>query len=188
MALTDADRLQMTAIALMKHNHVLSGAVYEPVIYNDEGVYSYFYIDFLKAVAPFSLGMWNESIIIHDDAQVPVTNVVKVSDRLYKVYCDLSDKIHGITVLNKATSRLRFSIGGAKMPVFSVHSYIKGLVSYDSTTYLYETENFPAFSGSITEAIANDFWTAIDAGDISESVTFAFAHGTITETTNILLT
>ena len=75
MALTDADRLQMTAIALMKHNHVLSGAVYEPVVYNDEGVYSYFYIDFLKAVAPFSLGMWNESIIIHDGAQVPVSNV-----------------------------------------------------------------------------------------------------------------
>ena len=78
MALTDADRLQMTAIALMKHNHVLSGAVYEPVIYNDEGVYNYFYIDFLKAVAPFSLGMWNESIIVHDDAQIIVSDVKQV--------------------------------------------------------------------------------------------------------------
>ena len=77
MALTDADRLQMTAIALMKHNHVLSGAVYEPAIYNDEGVFDFFYIDFKKAVEPFSLGMWQESIIIHDDVQVPVTKVVQ---------------------------------------------------------------------------------------------------------------
>ena len=110
MALTDADRLQMTAIALMKHNHVLSGAVYEPAIYNDEGVFDFFYIDFKKAVEPFSLGMWNESIIIHDDAQVTVTDVKQAyTDNPYipeSITVDMSAGTLTDTVMNNGVLSL----------------------------------------------------------------------------------
>ena len=37
-----------------------SGEYYKPDIWNDEGVYTHFYIDFRREVAPFSTGMWNE--------------------------------------------------------------------------------------------------------------------------------
>ena len=54
---------------------VRSGELYKPLIYNDSGVYSYFYIDFRRAMQAFSTGMFAESIIIHDSSQINVTNV-----------------------------------------------------------------------------------------------------------------
>ena len=54
---------------------IRSGQLYQPVIWNDEGVYDYFYIDFRRALEPFSLGMWNESIVVHDNEQLTVTGV-----------------------------------------------------------------------------------------------------------------
>lgn len=54
---------------------VRSGELYKPIIWNDEGVYSYFYIDFRRAMEPFSTGVWNESVVIHDSEQIKATNV-----------------------------------------------------------------------------------------------------------------
>ena len=36
---------------------VKSGALYEPTIWNDSGIYNYFYIDFRRTMQAFSLGM-----------------------------------------------------------------------------------------------------------------------------------
>ncbi|MEG1491966.1 MAG: hypothetical protein RR394_06915 [Oscillospiraceae bacterium] len=52
-----------------------SGHIYEPVIYNDTGVYSFFYIDFRRGLEPFSIGMLNESIIVTAGTQLAVTGV-----------------------------------------------------------------------------------------------------------------
>lgn len=54
---------------------VRSGQLYQPIIYNDTGVYDYFYIDFRRALEPFSLGMWNESIVVHDSVQLEVSGI-----------------------------------------------------------------------------------------------------------------
>lgn len=51
---------------------VRSGDMYQPVCRNDSGIYSYFYIDFRRAMMPFSLGMFNESILVYDSVQIRV--------------------------------------------------------------------------------------------------------------------
>lgn len=171
---------------------VRSGDYYMPRIYNDEGVYSYFYIDFNRSVMPFSLGMWNESIVVHDSEQLTVTKVEKVSEGLYKVYCDISDKVHGITVINKKTSRLRFGSTGEQMSVFSTHMFVSGIASYDSSLYLYDTENFPDFGSEYTttenEAVTLSDAFALDT--ISESAAFSppLLNTTVTETHSVVLT
>ena len=54
---------------------VKSGAVYEPVAYNDAGVYNFFYLDFRRVLEPFSIGQFNESIIVSGASVLNVTDV-----------------------------------------------------------------------------------------------------------------
>ena len=63
---------------------IRSGELYRPIIWNDEGVYTHFYIDFRRATQPFSTGMWNESIVVHDSVQIMATDVSsKMSENPY---------------------------------------------------------------------------------------------------------
>lgn len=168
---------------------VRSGELYKPLIYNDSGVYTYFYLDFRRAMQEFSIGMFNESIVVHDSTQLSVTQITYVSSGVYKIWCDISGRAHGITVLNKKTSRLRFA-SGEQLPVFSVHMFIEGQDSYIDGGYIYESGTFDTgIHGDVVETIDDlDLWTAIDAGSISENTTFGFSFGTITETTSVTLT
>lgn len=132
---------------------VRSGELYKPIIWNDEGVYTYFYIDFRRAMEPFSTGMWNESIVIHDSEQIKATGIQFVSTGVYKIFCDISDRPHGITVLNKKVSRLAFS-SGERLPVFSIHMFIAGQPAYLDLAYKYDRTDFSPFDHfEVTETI-----------------------------------
>lgn len=117
---------------------VRSGELYKPDIYNDDGVYSFFYIDFRRSMSEFSIGMFNESIVVYDSVQIAVTAISRVSANVYKIYGDISNRNHGITVLNKKTSRLRF-LNGERLPAFSTHMFVSGQAPYIDGGYLYET-------------------------------------------------
>ena len=54
---------------------VRSGQAYQPIIYNDAGVYDYFYIDSRRVLEPFSIGIFNESIIVSGASVLNVTDV-----------------------------------------------------------------------------------------------------------------
>ena len=169
---------------------VRSGNLYQPLCWNDEGVYSYFYIDFRRSMEAFSLGMFDQSVIVHDSTQLSVTNIEFVSSGIYKVYCDISGKTHGITVLNKKTSLLAFS-SGEQLPVFSTHFYVAGIDSYINLKYIYETADFVPYepTSALETVSAFDLWTAIDAGSISETANYgSFEPLSITETPTIVLT
>lgn len=114
-----------------------SGEYYKPLVWNDEGIYNYFYIDFKKSMEDFTLGMLQESIIVHDTVQLPITNLEKVSSSIYKIYCDITNKRSGITILNKKTSLLAFE-GGQQLPIFSIHIYINGQDKYERFKYMYQ--------------------------------------------------
>lgn len=168
---------------------VRSGQLYQPIIYNDAGVYDYFYIDFRRALEPFSLGMWNESIVIHDSVQLSVSKVVEVSYGVYKVYCDIRDKTHGITVINKKTSRLMFASTGERVPVFSTHMFVEGQDKYLDGGYMYDKSNFN-FVLSITETTAStELYENVDTGSFYEHLSYDLVlHSNILESTTVALT
>ncbi len=116
---------------------VKSGAQYTPNAWNDEGVYDFFYIDFKQALELFSLGMLQESIILHDSAQVFISGVEYVSPGLYKIFCDLENRFHGVTVINKITTYLRFATGRKVFP-FSIHFYVNGIVPHIIPDFCYD--------------------------------------------------
>lgn len=136
---------------------VRSGELYKPLIWNDEGIYTYFYIDFRRAVEDFSTGMWNESVVIHDSEQIKATGVELISTGVYKIVCDIADRPHGITVMNKKTSRLRF-ISGEQIPIFSVHMFIAGQPQYIDAGYFYSRLNLLLEFTSTDETVDIGFW------------------------------
>lgn len=168
---------------------VRSGQLYQPLVWNDSGVYSYFYIDFRRAMESFSTGMFNESIIVHDSEQLSVTGVTYVSTGVYKIQCDISGRNHGIAVVNKKTSLLAFATK-EQLPVFSVHFYVAGIDAYERFKYLYDDADFPDLAASITEnaSAALTSWITEDTISESEDFTNRFASATVTEAVSITLT
>ena len=170
------------------HGLVRSGELYKPTVYNDSGVYTYFYLDFRRTLQPFSLGMFNESVIVYDSQQVAVTRIEQTGATVYKVYCDIASKIHGITVLNKKTTRMRFTTGEL-LPVFSVHMFIEGQSAFIDGAYVYDSSNLlvPEFTGA-SEKTSSSLWTSVDAGSSYESVYLAQMPFTVSDTLIITLT
>lgn len=160
---------------------------YEPLLWNDTGVYSYFYIDFLKDLAPFTIGMWNESIVVYDSVAIAVTAVEKISARVYKVYANITNFPHGYTVLHKKTTRLTLPDGSTLAP-FSIHAFVTGQIVYLDGAYVYDLINLQLPNFNVSETMENLLWTAIDAGSIYESASLVQASFTAVDTFTINLT
>ena len=166
---------------------VRSGQLYQPLIWNDSGVYDYFYIDFRRAMEAFSLGMWNESIVVHDSVQLQVAQIAEGSYGVYKITCDIRGKKNGITVLNKKTSRLRFA-SGERVSVFSTHMFIAGQASNIDGGYFYEKVNFARLDLDFTENVVALMYPPVEAGSYLETIAFALPTITASETATITLT
>lgn len=166
---------------------IKSGIQYEPIIYNDEGIYSYFYIDFKRAVEPISFGMMVESIVIYTTAEKIITRVDRLSSSLYKVYCNISNELNGVTVMHKAESVLYFA-DNKQIPPFSVHFFVKGQAENLNVKYIYEIVNVPSVSElSGTESALVSIYENISM-PISESVELLPIEAlTGTETVSVVL-
>lgn len=139
-----------------------SGNMYEPTVWNDSGVYTYFYIDFRRALESFSLGMLTESLIVSDGVNnLTITGFKAVSVGVYKIYCNISNCPDGVMVINRKTTRLAFA-SGKSVPVFSTAFYVAGQVSYMRMKYIYETTHWPVFSFSDTETETVDLCTILN--------------------------
>lgn len=172
---------------------VQTRTAYEPTIYNDEGVYTYFYLDFKRGVTPFSIGMFNLSMIVHDSEQLEVSHIEYVSTGLYKVWCDIANKIHGITLINKVTTLLSF-LNGDPIPSFSVHMYIDGIDMYENLQYMYdpvEWDDYPVNTlGDITESYDDiALFDDVEFEEIYDDETYATPcpQGSIVETPSVAL-
>lgn len=188
MALTNEEIMRATEIALRQHGAVLREAVYEPRIWNDSGVYNYFYIDFLAPMAQISLGMFETSIVVHDSTQLQITSATKINDTTYKIGCNISGKVTGITVLNKQTSLLKF-FDGSKVKPFSGFFYVAGIVPYVRTDYWYEyvPEIYNYYQTSIDAFILGEFSTG--GLDVLQDQCIVFDYyGSVSETLSCTLT
>lgn len=170
---------------------VKSGAVYEPVAYNDAGVYNFFYLDFRRVLEPFSMGMFSESISVSASSALPVTDVKQYSDTVYKVFCNISNQPKGVCVTNKKSTRLHFW-NGETVPAFSVWFSVAGQAAYIDAGYLFDKCEYSSerFYTSTNESKSITLADTVSINTISESTTFAppFMNSTIKETANVVLT
>ena len=151
---------------------VKSGALYEPTIWNDSGIYNYFYIDFRRTMQAFSIGMFKESIIVSAVAVLPVTDVKQCGDTVYKVFCDISNQPKGVCVTNKKSTRLHFW-NGEPVPAFSVWFSVAGQTNYIDAGYLFDKCDFTTFNTTTSENENVVLSDAFSIDEISERTTFS---------------
>lgn len=163
---------------------VRSGQLYKPTCWNDPGVYTYFYIDFKRGLEDFSLGMFNESIIVYDSEPVPVTGVEFVSNGIYKVYCDIADKTRGVTVVNKKSTLLTQS-NGYTLPVFSVVFYVTGLDTYIRKAYVYEKIELDGSNVTTIDDVSIAYPDYVEVVDALETITTWVELTSVSESVDI---
>jgi hypothetical protein len=167
---------------------LIKGSRYEPIIWNDSGVYDYFYIDFKQRMSLFSLGMFKESIIVYDSEQIEVTAIEKVSAGVYKIFANIEGKDKGVTVINKAATLLSY-LSGAKLPSFSVMFMVAGLDPIVRKAYAYDSDDIrdlyiPMIS---TEEIATIFPNYILINTIYETEVLTDLHINMNVTENTII-
>lgn len=151
---------------------VKSGAAYEPVAYNDAGVYDFFYLDFRRVLEPFSMGMFSESIIVSASSVLPVTDVKQYGDTVYKVFCNISNQPKGVSISNKKSTRLHFW-NGEPVPAFSVWFSVAGQAVYMDAGYLFDKCDFTTFNTTTSENENIVLSDAFSIDEISERTTFS---------------
>lgn len=163
---------------------VRSGEQYKPTVWNDSGVFGYFYIDFRRAISTFSLGMFNESIIVYDSERITVTDTNVVSTGVYKVFCDLTGKNRGVTVINKKTTLLSF-VNGQPLPVFSVMFYISGIEPMMRMAYAFDL--FDITSRCLLDCADNAevVYSQYFASGCTDSATYSEPQLTMADTVDI---
>lgn len=142
---------------------------YSPSVWNEDGDYSAFYVNFGSQLSPFSVGMASESLIVFDSAALQITKVQNIGGGIYKFSCNIAGKYQGVTVTNKETSLLTFA-NGNKVPPFSVHFFVAGIVSYERLHYLYEMVQLglPILDNA-SEAFDTTGWDMMPPAGVSET-------------------
>lgn len=130
-----------------------SVAGYKPLVWNDEGEYSYFYMNFQKPLADFSPAQFMECVMVQgNEGLLEITDAVKISDMVVKVSCDIDGQTSGIQVYGRASSWLMFA-NGRSVPEFTVMFTVAGLPTTIALAYVYDSVLVPPTVGSVTEDV-----------------------------------
>lgn len=154
----------------------MGSATYEPKIWNDDGVFTYIYVDFKQGIEDFSQGMFNESCVVSNAMALAVTDVERVSESVFKIYVNISDAFFGATLTNKVNSLLTVARDKSVLKPFSVHCDVAGLTNNLRLKYLYDKMTYNNATGNFIESINEIFtdeniemWTTVDVESVSES-------------------
>lgn len=137
-----------------------------PDAYNIEGVYDYFYLVFQKDIQPFSVGQFNDSVLMIGTKTLTATKVEQVNSNTYRIYVNLSNENLGIILGSRQNTSLMYA-NNTLVPTFSIFLTVEGL-SIPITKYIFETT---ALSKKIfnTEDNGNIFLSSFSIIDIKNN-------------------
>lgn len=110
---------------------------YSPRVWNDPGIYDYFYIDYKRAVGSFSFGRFrNASALVGTTGALIPSNVEQVSPRVYKIHADISQELQ-VRIFSNEGLGLTFS-DGEPIPGFGVSFWVDEAAPHE-LPYLYDS-------------------------------------------------
>lgn len=117
-----------------------------PTCYNDEGVYTYFYIDYHLPISAISLTLFNLATrVICESGELEVTAIESVSSTTFKVTCDISSAKASWIAINGYNSAWLTYDSGYSVPEYSTIFYVDGMTSY-TPGYVKDTGSYEARS------------------------------------------
>lgn len=102
-----------------------------PKCWNDEGVYDYFYIDYLIPLSGLTLAMFHLSTrIMCNIGELEATDIEAVDSSTYKIYCPISKATNGwIAVTGYNSSWVKYD-SGLSVPEYSSIFWLDGKSTY----------------------------------------------------------
>lgn len=102
-----------------------------PKCWNDEGVYDYFYIDYLIPLSGLTLAMFHLSTrIMCNTGELEATDIEAVDSSTYKIYCPISKATNGwIAVTGYNSSWVKYD-SGLSVPEYSSIFWVDGKSTY----------------------------------------------------------
>lgn len=96
---------------------------YSPKVWNDKGVYEYFYIDYKRAIGTFSYGRFrNASVVVGTTGEIIPVYAERITARVYKIDADISQEKQ-VRVFSTEGRGLNFS-DGESVPGFGVSFWV----------------------------------------------------------------
>lgn len=96
-----------------------------PTCWNDEGKYTYFYIDYHLPISAVSLSMFRLSTrVLCESGELEVSAIESVDSTTFKVYCDISEAGNGWIAVTGYNSSWLYYDNGYSVPEYSAVFWI----------------------------------------------------------------
>lgn len=125
---------------------------YMPAVWNDPGIYDYFYIDYKRAVGTFSYGRFrNSSALVGTTGELIPSNAEQVSPRVYKIHCDISQELQ-VRIFSNEGRGLVFA-DGEPVPGFGVSFWVDEAAPHE-LPYIYDSGKLEVETFNAPEGLA----------------------------------
>lgn len=102
-----------------------------PTCWNDEGKYTYFYIDYHLPISAVSITMFNLSTrVLCEAGELDVSAIESVNSTTFKVYCDISKAANGWVAVTGYNSSWLYYDTGYPVPEYSSIFWLDGKQTY----------------------------------------------------------
>lgn len=155
---------------------------YTPRVWNDEGVYDYFYIDYIRDVVNFSLGRFRHSTIISGaTGELTPTNAEQISASVYKIYANIAGAGQ-VSVMGRKARGLKFP-GNDDVPGFEANFWVDDEVLHQPG-YMYDAFALQEHHPAGIENLTLGFFAGHGVFTVHDTVQISTAQ-TITETCTV---
>lgn len=155
---------------------------YTPRVWNDPGVYDYFYIDYIRDVVNFSLGRFRHATIISGaTGELIPTNAEQISQSVYKIYVNITGAGQ-VSVLGREARGLKFP-GNDDVPGFEANFWVDDETPYQPD-YMYDAFALQEAHPNGTEIVTLGFYTGLGAFTMKDTVQISTKQ-TISETCTV---
>lgn len=114
-----------------------------PTCWNDEGEYTYFYIDYHLPISAVSLSMFNLATrVLCESGEIQVQAIESVNSTTFKVYCDISKAGNKWVAVTGYNSSWLFYDSGYAVPEYSALFWIDARQNY-TPGYIEDLADYP---------------------------------------------
>lgn len=138
------------------------------ICYHDVGEYDHFYLKFTKAIAEFSFGQFEETVVVvGKNGEIPVSNATIYNSTTIRIEANIEGEDDGILVAGREHGYLSYA-SGKNIPKFVSMLWLNELVNFIKLAYIWDKVKFT--NTSIIEAIVDVVFNSTNNSAPTENI------------------
>lgn len=133
-----------------------------PTCWNDEGIYTYFYIDYHLPISAVSLSMFRLSTrVLCEAGELEVTAIESVDSTTFKVYCNISKSGNGWIAVTGYNSSWLYYDNGYAVPEYSAVFWIDSKQNW-TPGYIEDSDHYVGRSYNGSDSIDLTYQSGVE--------------------------